>query len=1105
MNARIPCALALFFCPLVNAGTVGLTQGNPVEPAIAGVSVPTDGTWIVLDELMTVGSFYAPLFTYTSPDPLQLDVTDLFVVSDQNEVYLDGVLLGATPPMPDWPALFPPVGPMDDAPFTSDPDVAWARPQFSKQSFAVPAGTHMLTFRNIHIPPTEESVPFADGTVAFRLVPEPSTGLLLLIAAAAVGVCGGRRLPRAMRVARGRAPTLGALTAAMVAALAAPRLAVATPCGPLDVDVVSNVLEVQGTAGVDDLRIRKNGFLIEVYSPASAGTPSCSYDYIATPFGTIRVQTFGDDDTIVVDDSGGALSDTFILELDGGDGADIVLAGIDLNAIPLASAMTMISSLQQASLLVDRALDLLDAPASGCGSASTLVANAAGVVKDAGEDVVMPTAAYVRDIESTLVQPSAQAVRKARDRIAGYLQTFVATDVLAAAAEAEAFAADVEVHVGDFELLLPMGQALLSRAQTLYAHASSMGLETQSGDAITVFQQTVEAHIQTIITLAELCDEDPEPTETEFNEDLQDPSGLPPLCAEVERRIEALEALIDSVEASIDAVEVEGDQFEVDGDALEVAGENLGDDELPTSAAFQIEQDGAAIETTGDGISMTADALNADWEQWVAQKEADLEAAGGTMDARGQAEVLGAANALHAQAAADVEACAAALRAEADLIVADLQALLVFAAPLLRDDLSNFGADPTCPVTANNTVNGGPGADILIGSTGSDLIDGGDGTDLIVGAGGADRLRGGDGNDLIFGGGGNDEIFGGPKVDVLVGNKGNDCIFGGGGQTLTRGSLSVQLGDLFFGLDDNDFLVSGDSTADTLTEIDVAFGNDGDDRIRLSHGGTLTVGSFSLQFGNLAFGGAGDDDILTADGIDVIFGGDDDDTIATAKGAQLTIGTGSSQFRLALGDLIFGGAGADAIDSDDDGADAADQDIDVVFGQDGNDTINGYNGGLLSVGDASNPDFELLLGNLIFGGNQDDEITTLDGIDVIFGGNENDTVTTGKGALLTIGSGSNEFRLALGDLIFGGDGDDTLHGDDPAADRADDDIDVIFGGAGVDTISGYNGGLLSIGDASDPDFEFMLGTVIFGGSEDDEIETLDGVDVIFCGAGNDEA
>lgn len=1105
MLRRFAPFFAGILCPLCAWAAPGL-QGQPNVPAIASISVPTNGTWFVLDELMTVGSYYSPVYSYTAATALQLDVTDLFVVSDQNEVYVDGGLLGATPAMADWQSLFPAVGPTTDAPFTSLPGVAWTRPQFSKQSFLIPAGTHLLTFRNIHIPSDENNIPYTDGTVAFRIVPEPSAfGMLLVAGGVAVAA---RRRGGARRRTIGRAAMLAA---AFVGAglFSAQDAQAGTPCGSLTVSVGGNVLDVVGTTGPDSIRIKLNAgnpAIVEIYEPVGAGSPVCSYDSTATPFNTIHVVGGDGDDLILFDDSSGAVSSLFALNIEGGDGADVAFGGLDLNAIPLSSAMSMITTLQQARDLVDRSLDLLDASPSGCASVPCLVENAATTLRDTGANLVVPTGQYVRDMETELVQPAAAAVRDAHDRIATYLQNFVANEVVDVADEAQTFSADVEVKVNDFELLFPVAQGLLIRAETLYQHASNLGLSTQSGNGPAVFQSTIQNHVLSIQDFADICAEDPEPVENQFDENLQDPSGLPSACAEVERRIEGLEAIVDSVEGYIDGVEVEGDGIETDGNALEATGDSLGDDENPGSHAAQIATGGDNLVMSGDVLSAAADAINADWEQWVGTVEADLEGRGNTMYNRGLTDVEGAANTLDAQAQANVLAASEALRAEANAIIADLNTVLSSAAPLLGPGVTlggNGALGSGCNITTTNTISGGAGPDVLIGSTGSDEINGGDGDDLIVGFGGGDRLNGDDGNDLIIGGAGADEIHGGPKVDILIGLDGDDCIFGGGGQTLTRGSLSVELGDIFVGWAGNDQIVSGEAETDTLTEIDVVFAGDGDDRVRVSHGGTLTVGSFSIQLGNLVFGGAGQDDILTADGIDVIFGGDDNDTIATGKGAQLTIGSGSNQFRLALGDLIFAGDGDDTIDSDDPAADRADDDIDVIFGGAGNDVIHAYGGGMLSVGDVSNPDFELQLGNLVFGQTGNDTIDTLDGIDVIFGGDNDDEISTAKGALLKIGSGSNEFRLALGDLIFAGEGDDTVDSDDPDGDRDDDDIDVVFGGPGADTINGYGGGKLSIGDESNPDFELKLGNVIFGGDGDDAIVTLDGIDFIFAGADND--
>lgn len=1124
-------ALAVFLLGVSTTTRAASLQGDPsyfgYPSAAAGVftNLPIDGTWVVLDELMTEGSFYAPIFSYTSANPVQLDVTDLFVVSDQNEVYLNGGLHGTTPPAPDWQDLVPAVGPLDDPPYTSDPDIAWTRPEFSKDTFMLPAGTHILTFRNIHIPLDEEDVPFADGTVAFRLIPEPATGLLLVLGFM-VGVRsrrGERARCSADRVSkpcagRSRYVVRGLLACAFVG-LAADVARAGSPCGSLEAQVVGSALEITGTSGSDSIRVMLNSSdsaVVEVYTPATAVTPSCSFDSNVTPFDTIRVTSGDGADLIVFDDSNGIVSDIWIIEIDTGDGDNIALGGVDLSEIPLNDALAMLDTLQQARDMIDRVLELVDVSSSGCQTAPCLVSNAAEATRLAGTDLIIPTAEYVRDMESELIQPTAAVVRDAHDRLTNYLQTFVAGQSLDLAADAQEIAADVEVMVYEFELLLPVAQSLLTRAELLYARAENMGMNVQSGDGVEVFRQTVESHVLTIEQLTELCPEDEEPVETEFDEDLQDPDGLTSYsfyCAELERRIEALEAIVDGAEASVDEVEAEGDTLEVDGDTLEADADALGDDEDPTSAASLIMADGDALVASGDALSAAADALNADWEQWITDQEADLEGRGENMHDRGQVEVLAAGETLEAYVETNVEDVAESIQSEALTMLADLEALMIVAAPLLEGPSVTVtsGEQPSngvrgnggCEIVTTHTITGGSGSNVLVGTAGNDLITGGNGIDLIIGGPGDDRLFGLGGNDLIFGGGGNNEIRGGEGTDILIGASGNDCLYGGGGQTFSVGPLSVELGDLFVGLDGDDLIVSGETEDEEIIGIDFVLAGDGDDRIRVSHGGNIDTGIFDFDFGNLVFGQDGDDDIVAGDGVDVIFGGEGNDVITAGKGALITIGSGGGQFRVALGDLLFGGAGNDTIHGDDPDADRENDDIDIIFGGDGNDVIRGYGGGLLSIGAVSNPTFELHLGNLIFGGDGADVISALDGIDVIFGGEGGDNLSAGKGARLALGSNGNGFRIDLGDLIFGGPGNDVIHGDDPDGDREDDDIDVIFGGDDNDTISGYGGGMLSIGDPNDPTFELRLGNVIFGGDGNDNITTLDGIDVIFAGSGND--
>jgi Ca2+-binding RTX toxin-like protein len=60
-------------------------------------------------------------------------------------------------------------------------------------------------------------------------------------------------------------------------------------------------------------------------------------------------------------------------------------------------------------------------------------------------------------------------------------------------------------------------------------------------------------------------------------------------------------------------------------------------------------------------------------------------------------------------------------------------------------------------------------------------IDGGDGADVLVGDTGPVRLVGGAGNDLLLGGDAVDQLLGGDGNDTIDGNKGADVAFGNGG------------------------------------------------------------------------------------------------------------------------------------------------------------------------------------------------------------------------------------------------------------------------------------------------------------------------------------
>jgi Ca2+-binding RTX toxin-like protein len=102
-------------------------------------------------------------------------------------------------------------------------------------------------------------------------------------------------------------------------------------------------------------------------------------------------------------------------------------------------------------------------------------------------------------------------------------------------------------------------------------------------------------------------------------------------------------------------------------------------------------------------------------------------------------------------------------------------------------ELVVHGTDtPTCfgkPATkvgtdAANTINGGSGADVIVGLGGNDKIDGKGGKDVICGGGGNDTLTGGPAVDKFDGGGGNDTLFtkDGLKETTVKGGAGTDRV-----------------------------------------------------------------------------------------------------------------------------------------------------------------------------------------------------------------------------------------------------------------------------------------------------------------------------------------
>ncbi len=167
---EVRLTLALLVAFTMVAGNVdAATQGsNPTAPtATVGKPMPLDGTWIVLDEFMSEGSFFSGSWSWTSADSVTFSITDLYVVSDRFEVYDNNVLIATTPSVPDWNNIGK-SDPFDAPSFATDPKVAIAGGYFSSMKIKLGPGTHEITIRDIHIPPLfSGGPPFGDGTVAF--------------------------------------------------------------------------------------------------------------------------------------------------------------------------------------------------------------------------------------------------------------------------------------------------------------------------------------------------------------------------------------------------------------------------------------------------------------------------------------------------------------------------------------------------------------------------------------------------------------------------------------------------------------------------------------------------------------------------------------------------------------------------------------------------------------------------------------------------------------------------------------------------------------------------------------------------------------------------
>ncbi|PTL58299.1 MopE-related protein [Paraconexibacter algicola] len=368
------------------------------------------------------------------------------------------------------------------------------------------------------------------------------------------------------------------------------------------------------------------------------------------------------------------------------------------------------------------------------------------------------------------------------------------------------------------------------------------------------------------------------------------------------------------------------------------------------------------------------------------------------------------------------------------------------------------GADGDTLV-GGTTQLGGPGDDVLRPVVPGVAVDGGAGTDRVsfldrsaplrLEAVDADRVRvdgataitiqgveeieGGEGADTLVGTDPVEDPVPLDGVDVLLGGRGDDLIRGRGGADRLVGGAGI------------DTVTYDDAT--TPVTVDLPAGTAG------TAGQLDTLESFERVVtgagADTVLGTAGADVVSTGAGADVVTAGAGDDVIDTGPGpATVDLGDGDDRLvtdpLVAAADTVTGGAGADTI--------ATGPGEDLLDGGTGTDSLDGGDG-VDTVTYAARTALEPLAVTLdgVDDDGQAGENDRLVAIESVIGGDGNDTLTGNTVANRLVGGpGSDSIAGGTGaDTLDGGDGADTLDGG-PGN-------DTLLGAAGNDRLLDFDG------------------------------------------------
>ena len=282
-------------------------------------------------------------------------------------------------------------------------------------------------------------------------------------------------------------------------------------------------------------------------------------------------------------------------------------------------------------------------------------------------------------------------------------------------------------------------------------------------------------------------------------------------------------------------------------------------------------------------------------------------------------------------------------------------------------DWSGFAANQMIDLNpeTNSNIGGLVGNMTIARGTWIENAVGGSGSDVIYGNVLGNVLRPGAGNDVVYGGAGNDVIddLPGGGNDYLSGDAGADTVYGSNGNDYLSGGTD---NDFLFGEADNDTLIGG-------VGVDSVYGGDGNDLVYDDDYVTFDVndggaGTDWIDYSLITFA-SGIVSINLNTGITTVLNGNTEQVsgFENARGSQ-------------GGESIFGTAATN-----------------VLGGQGGNDTVDGWLGQDSVYGDAGN---DLLYGgpgaDLVNGGADNDTLVGGDGIDTLNGGAGRDVLQAGS-------------------------------------------------------------------------------------------------------------